>query len=38
VWSGIPSASWMELLFGWQSALTGLVMLGLWFAWFRKRD
>jgi hypothetical protein len=38
VWSGIPSASWMELLFGWQTALIGLVMLALWFAWFRKRD
>ena len=38
IWSGLPEATWREWLFGWQSALIGLVMLGLWFFWFRKRD
>lgn len=38
IWSGLPEATWREWFFGWQSALIGLVMLGLWFLWFRKRD
>ncbi len=38
VWSGIDSPTWRELLFGWQSALIGLVMLVLWFRWFRKQE
>ena len=38
IWSGLPEATWRELFFGWQSALIGLVMLALWFLWFRKRD
>jgi hypothetical protein len=38
IWSGLPETSWREWFFGWQSALIGLVMLALWFLWFRKRD
>jgi hypothetical protein len=38
IWSGLPATSWREWFFGWQSALIGLVMLALWFLWFRKRD
>lgn len=38
IWSGLPETTWRELFFGWQSALIGLTMLGLWFLWFRKRD
>lgn len=36
VWSGIAGAGWKEMLFGWQGALAGLVMLVLWFVGFRR--
>jgi len=38
VWSGMASTPWYRLLFAWQAALVGLVMLVLWWFWFRKRD
>jgi len=38
VWSGPPSTGWVRLLFAWQTVLVGLVMLALWWFWFRKRD
>jgi len=36
VWSGLPNPTWREMLFGWQGALVGLVMLVLWWFGFRK--
>jgi hypothetical protein len=38
VWSGPPSTGWVRLLFAWQTVLVGVVMLALWWFWFRKRD
>jgi hypothetical protein len=37
VWSGLASAGWTEMLLGWHGALVGLVMLALWFVFFRRR-
>lgn len=37
VWSGLAAAGWKEILLGWQGALTGAVMLGVWFLFFRRR-
>ena len=38
VWSGLPNPTWREMLLGWQGALVGVVMLVLWWFWFRRRD
>jgi len=38
VWSGLAEAGWKDMLFGWQGALVGVVMLALWFVGFRRRD
>ena len=38
VWSGIAGPDWKEIVLGWQGALTGATMLGLWFLFHRRRS
>jgi hypothetical protein len=38
VWSGPRSTTWIEQLGAWRWALVGVVMLVLWWFFFRKRD
>jgi hypothetical protein len=38
LWSGLPSTTWLEAVGAFRWALVGVVMLVLWWFWFRRRS